>query len=72
MSGPNAELLAQETLTLAEVHAALITLCDQVQVLTEKLDRAEAQIAHVVELAAPAIEQIAASPLLKMLGGKRV
>lgn len=55
---------------LGRLEHAVRSLETNVAALTEKIDRAEQQIGHVVDLAGPAIEQISKSPLMKLLGGK--
>jgi hypothetical protein len=56
---------------IAGMRADIVALNATVAELAGKIDQAQGQVARVVELAAPAIEQIAASPIMKMLGGKK-
>lgn len=56
-----------------DVYALVGELLIKVDALTAKFDAASAQINGIAEMAGPAIEQISASPIMKLLGGgKRV
>lgn len=57
--------------TVSEVLAEVRAMRAEVAELNAKFDKAAGQINAVAEMAGPAIEQIASSPLLKLMGGKR-
>jgi hypothetical protein len=58
--------------TNAEILAEIRSLREAVTELQERFDQAAGQVNNIAEMAGPAIEQLTASPMMRMLtGGKR-